>query len=89
MKRFAFLCLGLLVASTSIGCCCFPGWGACGGGGYYGAPAACPGGNCGTGFYPPTGASYQTYTSAPVAVAPAPAYYSPYPTTALNYLPTY
>lgn len=85
MKRFACVCLGLMLMSMGLGCCCWPG---CGGGMYPGYNSGCPGGACGVGYYPPAAAAaYSTYdTTAPVAVAPTPVYY---PTTAMNYLPTY
>lgn len=102
MKRFALLCLAVTVMTSGIGCCLWPGYGMYPG---YGAPGygnmynpACPGGNCGVGYYPQA-AAYSTYDSvqaaypavapAPVAIAPAPVYYAPYPTTAMNYIPTY
>ena len=95
--------VGLLTVLTvmGVGCCSPYGGGYYGGGGYPGTyNPACPGGNCGVGYgYAPQAAAYQPYgmqatvptvsPAAPVALAPTPYYYSPYPMTAMNHLPTY
>jgi hypothetical protein len=100
MKRISTLCLAIALTTAGLGCCGGPF-----GGGYYGGGypqqynPACPGGNCGVGYgYAPQASAVQPYGAqmtvptaapAPVAAAPVPYYYSPYPTTALNHLPSY
>ena len=63
MKKFAFICLAMTIASTGIGCCHHM----CGyGGGYQPFSPACPGGNCGIG--------YQGQGYAPAAAVPVQGY---------------
>jgi hypothetical protein len=95
-KRCAFLVAGLLVASSSIGCCC-------GLGGYRGgcSPCAspCASGQCAPAYYPPGGVGYNqgygatAYAADGSMMAAAPIVPgTTYTTTALapiNSLPTY
>jgi hypothetical protein len=96
-KRCAFLVAGLLVASSSMGCCC-----GLFGGGYRGCSpcgSPCASGQCAPSYYPPGGgAMYQGYGSTAYAGDGSMMAASPimpgttYTTTALapiNSLPTY